>query len=551
MAQQIYNSDFSDIKASIIDFFKEDETFNSYNFLGNAISNVMDIFSFIEQNATFYLNNTANEFFITEAVQTKNIYKNAKKLNYFPVRKSAGYIEVEFVSTIDMTVPIFSEFTLGSFKMYLFENVTLDTSNSRTATVKLYEGTLLTENFIVNTVDLFTATVETTYSDVDNDYVYVYLDTPDGGGGFIDGPLWINSDNEIIETNTNSYFTAFTDTTYSVQFDNGRIFNIPNVGDRARVIYLKTTGTTPNGTGGTVSTTIANLTVDASTNVIVNGTNEESLAAIKVRAPLFYSSQNRGVTERDWNVLIKRYSKYDIFKDTLMWGGEKENVSALFGPDIVETPTTYQNLGYVIVTAIKTDYAFLTTTESNELLAFLEDFKIAGLRLRYLPSNIYTIKPTVSIKTNPSLSFSQTEFETTINTYLTNLEGFNKEFYKSKLTKLINEQSSIVYSDVSFTYTIKVLNEAHKAIRIGTPVTSNTVNATISGKTFEDDGAGNIEYDSSVVGTINYTTGFITLNSLISALGEYEFSFGLNSDLSNVAIRESIFKFDDIVVVNL
>lgn len=555
MTQTIYNADFSTIKSSIIDFFENDTTFNSYNFEGSAITNVIDVLSYIEQNATFYLNNTANEMFVSSATQQKNIYKNAKKLNYFPLRKSAGSIKVTFSTYhIDMVIPVYSQFSLGNLNMVLFENVTLNAANSWTATANVYEGELLTETSVVNTTELYTMTVDTTYTSVDNTHVYVYVDEPDGFGGFtLSTTPWTNSDEEIIETNTDSYFTTFTNSTFSIKFDNGRIFNIPAIDDQVRIIYLKTTGTESNGTTGTIETTITNLSVNVGSNIVSNGLNEETDAEIQLRAPLYYSSQGRGVTEQDWNVILQRYPNSSSLKDATIWGGDKENVSAVLGDNIVESPDTYQNLGRVIVTAINSYYTFLSTPEQTLLFTFLENYKIAGLKLRFLQSNIYRVAVTVSIKTNSSLTFSQSDFENTINSYLTNLEGFEKDFYKSKLTKLIDEQGSIVYSDVSFTTSIQAKNESYKTIRIGSAVTPGSVYGLVSGQPLVDNGAGIIRYGTIPVdvGTINYTTGFITLTSQISILPVYEFNFQLASDLSASAIRESIFNFSNIVLINL
>jgi len=547
----IYDADFSNIKQRIIDYLKTDETFNSYNYEDSAITNIINILSYIEQGGLFYLNNTANEFFIQNSIQTKNIYKNAKKLNYFPIRKSAGYINVTLTSTTDMIVPMFSQFSLGSNKLSLMENVTLNTGNSRTATVRLYEGEILTETAIVDSTDLYTFTFATNYSDIDNDHVYVYIDVKVGENYPESSNLWVNADLEILETNTNSYFTTFTDTTYSIQFDNGRIFNVPNVTDRVRVKYLKTSGSSVNGASGSITTDIANLSVDSNSNLIVNGTDEETSDEIKVRAPLFHSSQNRAVTERDWNAIIKRYSKYSIFKDSLIWGGDKENVLTLLGDEIIETPDDYKNLGRVIISTIKSNYDFLTTEEITELTDFLEDYKIAGLKLRFLHPNVYTITPTISIKTNPSLTFSQTDFKGVIDDYLDTLEGFNKSFYKSKLTKLVNEQNSIIYSDFSYTTTMRVKNENYKVIRLGSEITPSTILGTIDGLTFNDNGTGILRYDSVNVGTVNYTTGFMIITSALSILPEYEFSFTLDSDLVANSVKESIFNFEPSIILNL
>ena len=547
----IYNADFSNIKSSIINYFEDDDTFNSYNFEGSATVVCIDIFSLIEESALFYLNNTANEFFIQTSQQTKNVYKNAKKLNYHPIRKSAGYIETTFTSTVDMTVPIFEQFSMGGLTLSLLENVTLDSGNSHTATVTLYEGEILTETDIVNSTELFSLTLSETYSDIDNDHVYVYIDIPVLGVYPESTNLWINSDNEVIEVNSNSYFTSFTDTTYTIQFDNGRIFNVPNIDDQVRVEYLKTSGASANGSTGTITTTISNLTVSPGSNVIVNGTDEESVESIKLHAPLFYQSQRRGVTVRDWFAIFNRYSKASLFKDKNIWGGENENVDTLLSDDIVETPDTYRNVGKVIFTTINSDYSFLSTADNTLLMNYLELYKIIGLRLRFIEPNIMTITPTVNIAISPSLSFSQSTFETNINSYLDDYDKFNTTFYKAKLTKRINEENAILYSYETFTTTITAKNESYKVIRIGNEILQNSISGTVDGLTLDDDGSGNIRYNSVNVGTVNYVTGFIIITSSLSTVDDYTFSFDLYSNEFINATRETILKFEDITVVSI
>lgn len=546
---EIYNADFEDIKNDIKTFFSEDDTFNSYNFEGSATTNIIDIFSLIEQNALFYLNNTANEFFIAQSAQSKNVYKNAKKLNYFPTRKSAAQIIVTVTSTVDYTIPAFTTFSLGNLTLVLFENVILDSTNSRTAEITLHEGELVTETSIVDTTDIFTYTFLNELNTIDNDNVYVYVDVPDELGEYPESQnLWINLNTDIIETNTNSYFTTFTESTYSVQFDNGRVFNAPNINDRVRVVYLKTSGSTVNGTTGNVTSDISFLTIDSTGRVLDRGTDEESINEIKVRAPLFFSSQNRAVTVNDWDAVIKKFSKYSLYKDSSIWGGEIEYVDTLFGDNIVESPDTYTNLGKVIISTINSDNTFLDTTEVDEILNYLENFKIVGLRLRFLQPNVYRISPSVTVGLNPSLTFSQSEFQQTIDSYLDTLEAFDSTFYKSQLTGLINDQDGVLYSDLSYTTEMVVKNESYKVIRIGNEVNPNSISGLVSGLVFDDDGAGNIRYDGVNVGTINYTTGFIILNQAISIVDEFEFSFTLTSDLIAKAIRESIFDINNIFI---
>lgn len=549
-----YNADFSSIKQSIIDFMKKDETFKSYNFDGAAINNVMNILAYIEQNAAFYLNNTANEFFIGSAVQTKNIYKNAKQLGYFPRRKSAGRINVTFSNVQDTVIPKFTTFTMDGINLVLFDNVVLNAENSRTVTASLYEGTLLTETSVVNSTNMFSQTLTTKYTDIDNDYVYVYVDSLVNNDYVENNTPWINADFELLEANTNSFFTDFTDLLFTVKFDNGRLFNIPKISDRIRIKYLKTSGTSVNGSGGTITTSenIPFLTIDRGSNTISGGLDEESNESIKAKATLFHTSLNRAVTENDWKAVLKNFSKSDLYKACHVIGGEKENIPLPYSQTVIEGPATYQMLGRVIISTLKNDFTFLNQTEIDEIIAYANNYKIAGLKLKFMQPNILTITPTINIKTSPDVSFSLMSFSSIINEYLNTFENFNTAFYKTKLIKKIEEQNSILYTDVSFSTKVIVRNDdTNKIIRLGNAITPSSITGTIDGLAFVDNGSGIVRYNNINVGTVNYSTGCITLTSQLSILPEYEFNFTPSSTLYFNSTRETCFKFEDCVVVTL
>jgi len=630
---EYYNLDFDDIKAELKTFFESQDEFTDYNFSGSGLSSLLDVLAYATQYQAFVVNQSVNDLTLANAELDLQIKKLSNMLNYLPNRKSAPFISVDLqTDTFPIVIPAFSTWSLGSLVLSNVEAITL--SDANTQTVNLYEGVPTTEYFVSDGTDF--QEYELDYdSNIDNTYFEVYVDTPDGSGGYTeDTTPWINVNTGQFELQENSYYLKYFEKLI-VKFDNGNLFSIPTLDQRVRVEYLYTNGTTYNNSSGTVlltETGITNsehlniertlntvsLTLASSTGFTVggditgdsdngndgvgiitaisgnivttsittgdfvvdngvdnvnpyvsdettittivenrdllsSGTDEETNEEIKARAPLFYTTQNRGVTEDDYNIIVQKWSQYATLDSAVVWGGEKEFIDG--SNQIIESPETTRDLGYIYVTALGSDLDYIdtigTTTNWELLEAHLEKYKFLAIFFKFLDPTFITVKPTVNVEYQALVGVS-VDIETTINTYLNTLQGFNNTFYLQELNAYIQELANVEYHTTTYTTSYTARHEDYKVVRLNGAIDANSIAspATINGFTLADDGAGNMTWNSGTVGSVNYTTGFIIIDSSLGGLAEgtaYEVDFDYADQNTFSLEKESYLMFEDII----
>jgi hypothetical protein len=478
--------------------------------------------------------------FLSTAELADNVYKSANTLNYIPKRKTSPYIQVNLqrTSAVSIIIPKYSTWTLGSLNLTNMDDISITTDS--VYSVRLYEGTIETETFTADGSDFQTFELAER-EDIDNEFIFVYVDEPDGAGGYIiSTDEWENINKKNLATGSKGYYIHYFESMY-IKFDDGNLFEIPEDDDRVRIIYLKTNGDTYNGSTGTVTLTdtgVANREHLSATptTTLRNGADEESINAIKTRAPQFYTTQNRAVTENDYNILLTTYGQYDTLHSGIIWGGEKEFVDG--DGDVQESGATL-DLGRIYISALKSDYAWLDATEQNDLETFMENYKMITLFFTHMYPTILNIKPTVNIKYLSNIDLDLTSVEDQINAYLTARDGFEKSFYLSDLIRFVDNLSDVVYTTVTYATTVSVYNEDHKVIRLNGEITPNSISGTINGHLLVDDGATHLTWNSTTVGSVNYSTGFITLDQDFG-VSEYEFGFTY-VDTSNISLEREMF----------
>jgi len=555
MTTQYYDLDFEDIKANLKEFFESSTEFTDYNFEGSAASGLLDVLSYNTQTHAFYLNQSVNDLTLQNAEIDSNIKKLSHMLSYLPSRKSSPYISVSLQrnDTYTIIIPKYSTWNMGSLLLTNIEDITI--SDGSVYVVDLYEGIPTTETFTSDGTSFQRFTLSNT-SNVDNDYFDVYVDASDGSGGWIESTTpWKSVNNDDFEFEEDCYYIEYFED-FTVKFDDGQLFTVPPDGDRIRIEYVYTNGITYNGTTGTITITDEDATnieyLDISTSdSLSNGVDEEENEGIKSRAPLFYTTQGRAVTEGDYNNLIKRWSDYDTLDSAIAWGGEKEYIDTGDDDHIIETGST-KDLGYVYFSMLKSDLDYLSSGEWSDIEDFLSIYKYINLFFKFLHPVFFNISPTVNVSYQSLVGITE-DIEDLTNVYLDTLEGYNKSFYLSDLIGFVDDLQTVVYTYITYTTNVTVRHSAddYNVIRLNSAVDTSSISGTINGNAISDDGAGNIEWNSGTVGSINYTTGFIVLDTSFGGLSEgdtYDIGFDL-TDQTNITLeKESYLKFNDITL---
>jgi hypothetical protein len=488
------------------------------------------------------------------------------------VGESVYFDEARLTRNLSITINKFSKFKMGSLNLTNFEDIIIN--DNEIHQVRLYEGDVTQQTFTALGGNFQEHTL--TYRDeVDNDSLNVYVDKSDGAGGYtVSTEAWKNVNLETFELNDKAYYINHF-TNLSIKFGDVNRFQVPAINDRIRVIYVKTAGATVNGNSATITIDSSVQYYDEMTTsllgALTNGTAEESLDSIRQNAPLFYTTQNRAVTQDDHNILVKRYSKYDAFFSAFLWGGELEYVeevlkSGAYVRRLVEYwPTKeypYIDVGHVYCTAINSDFSYLDGTEQADLLTFLNKTKIVAIFYKFLQPQIVHIAPTVNITHESILNLSTTNIASQIDTYLNTQEGFNKTFHLSNLIKYVDTINEVKDVEITYATRVTVKDESYVAVRLCNPVTPGSVSGMVNGYMLTDDGAGKLMWNSQQVGTITYTAdtavgktgGYMIINQDdfvsfgLSAGSTYDLNFTYANTRTVELNRETFTKFDPIVL---
>ena len=271
---------------------------------------------------------------------------------------------------------------------------------------------------------------------------------------------------------------------------------------------------------------------------IIEAIRQKEYESINFKATKFYTSQNRLVTLNDYKAKVQEY--YPNADAVAVWGGEDNN------------PPEY---GKVFIALKPQNADYLSETEKNVVLNNLNKLNMLTVRPEIIDADIIKILITTTIKYNPSLTtLTAGELATltrnTINQFDTDeLNGFDAIFRHSNLLRVIDAADPSILSNttnirlkkklrptVSLNpkgYTVSMGNalfNPHAGHNADAGGVISTTGFKIGGDSvnthyFDDDGKGNLRryylsgstriYKDNAAGTVNYSTGLITINAFI------------------------------------
>jgi len=162
---QVSNLDFNDIKTALKDYLRAQTDFTDFDFEGSAWANLIDVLAYNTYYTAFNTNMVVNELFLDSATLRDNVITLAKQLGYKPKSVVAPEAVVNFKVTFPGTAPrniILKKGTgfITTFDDQLYRYVAVDdikvpVSNNEAFfnNVSLFEGTLITNRYVVNKVD--------------------------------------------------------------------------------------------------------------------------------------------------------------------------------------------------------------------------------------------------------------------------------------------------------------------------------------------------------------------------------------------------------------
>jgi len=544
---EVSDFDFDAVKANLKTFLQSQSEFQDYNFEGSGFAILLDVLAYNTHYLGFNANMLANEMYLDSADIRKNIVSIAKMLNYTPssVRSPVASIDIEVndATGSTLTLPKGSVFTTKvngvSYQYVTNENYVITPVSGvyNFSNVEIYEGTLVTyrytvdvndpdQKFIIQSNNADTTTLKVSVQNSSTDTTTNIYSLVGGYNNVTD----ISKVYFLQETDEGKFEIYFGDNNVGKKLEEGNIVTME---------YIVTNRDESNGASTfSIATTIGGFSdISIITNsVSQGGSAAESKESIRFNAPLSYAAQNRAVTTVDYETLVK--SIYPNAQSVSAWGGEDD-----------ESPA----YGTVKIAIKAASGSTLTTATKQNIIQSLKPYNVASVRPVIVDPETTSILLTSYVKYDSRLTTKTSDtlksnIIDNISTYNDNtLQKFDGIFRYSKLLRLIDDTDTSIVSNIttvkirksfkpvlnqSTRYDIYFRNRLYNPVDGYNAVAGGILQSTgfkISGDTtnlyfLDDDGEGNIRryrflggvrsYATTFQGSINYTTGQITLNSL-------------------------------------
>ena len=346
---QLTSLDFFEIKESIKSYLRTRKEFTDYDFEGSSSSYLIDILAYNTYYTAFNANMALNEAFLETATVRDNIVRIAKQLNYTPrsVKAPRACVKLVAQTTTSLNGTTFPEFaTLKKGDVFVADNdfdsytfaltqdiqVPVD-SGTGLATfdnVLVYQGNLLTYNYTVD----YTKRQDFVIPDEKVDTGLLTVDiSPTEQSSETDTYSPAANVTNADGTSRIYYLEETDDMRYRLVFGDGSIGRKLIDGEYITISYVSTDGVEANGAKG--FNFIGNV-VDSDNRVVSpnsislttkdaaqDGEDRETSLSVKFRAPRAYATQNRAVTENDFEHIVSEI--YPQAASVTAFGGEKLN----------------------------------------------------------------------------------------------------------------------------------------------------------------------------------------------------------------------------------
>ena len=541
----ISDYDFEAVKSNLKSFLQGQTSFQDYDFEGSSLNILLDILSYNTHYLAYLANMSTNELYLDSADIRNNIVSLAKMIGYTPSSPRAPMasidVQVNNATGSSLTMPKGTVFTTTvdntSYQYVTNSDVTITPSNGvyKFSSLPIYEGSLVTFKYTVDSTDVdqkFTipsanADTSTLLVKVQNSSTDTTTNTYALAGGY-----------NNVDSNSKVYFIQESqDEKFEVYFGDG--VNGKAVADGNIIIleYIVTNKTVSNSASSfSLSGNIggfSNVTITTVSNS-QGGSESETNESIKHNAPLQYAAQDRAVTTTDYETLVQ--SIYPNALSVSAWGGEDD-----------ETP----RYGIVKIGVKAASGSTLTETTKQSIIDALKPYNVASVSPQIVDPETTSVLLTSTVKydsksTTKSSDTIKSEVTTAVTNYNTNtLQKFDSIYRHSKVTGLIDDVDTSILSNITtikirknFTPTLasstkydiyfrNALFNPHSGHNSAGGGILSSTGFKVTGSDLEqfldDDGAGNVRryylssgirtYSNETQGTINYSTGQITLNS--------------------------------------
>lgn len=439
--------DFFAIKEQFKDYLRTQTTFKDYNFEGSNMSILLDVLSYNTFQNNFYTNMAISEMFLDTAQLRNSVISHAKELNYLPKSSTSAkaIVRVTIVDTngpSTITIPKGTRFTTSAngsaFNFvtainYLAKKVSISGSTATYVadSVEIFEGQIFTnfekEGYFVEdsafkcvlsneNVDITSVEVS---SDIDSEPAPFVFKTDIYG---------------VLATERVFYIEPHFDDKYAVVFGRNKFGFQPTPDDTVQIEYRVCNEDEPNGASKFATTFKPNTRVET-IQAAIGGSKKETLESIRFFAPRSIQIQERAITAKDYEVLLKqRFNEIDAVS---VYGGED-----------LEPP----QFGKVAVSVVLTGSEAISDSKKNEFKRYLSDKTPLTIEPIFVNPEFMYIDAVVNVfYSYKQTTKSEAELEALIRTVVSdynenNLNTFGATLRSSKLVSAIDSVDTAILS---------------------------------------------------------------------------------------------------------
>ena len=454
--------DFNQIKNRLKDYFKSKDEFNSYDFEGAGLNNLLDVLAYNTHVNALTANFALNEAFLPTAQLRSSVLSHAAMLGYetrsVTSAKALLNLSLNLAGVsgrpLTITIPRGTQFSSSidgtSYTFRTLEAYTARdngsgsydfTTSAGSLDIPVFEGIEKTKTFIVGqkderqvyiipdeTMDRSTARVLVYDSLTSNTYTeYTPLSQA------------VRIDSETTYYSINEAPSGF----YEVNFGDGTSFGkSPDPGQKIVVTYLSSKG--PLANNGTSFLAKSQVTVGNLQYVLsavtssesAGGADKQSIESIRQLAPIAFASQQRLVTSLDYKAIIE--TNFADVKEAAIWSGD-ENIPLDYG-------AVYISLNFEANVSASTKQQVKDQIRAN----YVKNLSTMSMTPKFAdPKDVFLIlttqfnfDPALIGISNQTQEANITQF--TVNYFKRNLESFNKVFRKSNLLTEIDALNKAV-----------------------------------------------------------------------------------------------------------
>ena len=458
---QFTNLDFDQIKVQIKDYLRANSNFTDFDFEGSNFSVLIDTLAYNTYINAFNANLVVNESFLDGATVRENVVSLARNIGYIPRSKTAAVADVTF-SVPTSTAGGFISLEAGlvcvgaadntTYRFSVPENISATVVNGTAQfgtadkPIKLYQGSYLTRQFLVNTAQDQRFILDNPNIDTTTVRVYVKGVNDTGLGReyhVVDNILNIDKTSEIFliqEVQEERYELLFGDGYFGKELENNAIITVR---------YIITDGASGNGPalfdfqGNFVDENGIRLIPTASVPVTtvqraMNGGEIENVSSIKYFAPRLYSAQYRAVTARDYEAIIS--SVYPNMESVAVVGGEE-----------LSPP----KFGTVQISIKPKNGTYVSDFDKQNILSKLKQYSIAGINQNIIDLKVLYVELDSTIYYNDNQISNSDDLKTSITSGLSryskdiDMNRFGGRFKYSKVLQLIDRVDNAISSNIT------------------------------------------------------------------------------------------------------